>query len=220
MPKEPSTRHTAHHASVKLPTKFTTDGQDMIVDGALHDPQPSKKLKQVEKRRAFLQKVEPSIKQFSRSRTRHLKHRERNQPGDCLHTGVAKPDEETMAEMQTLLAGAENEPVSRSHARRLRRKAKDELGGGLGDLHSAIETMIGSASSTEAAAEGEASPKPERAIGKSASSTPSKSQRKRILELERLRHPLILNNSEFSSNPFQTIRTHTQNTIHQKGTAA
>ncbi|KIM48109.1 hypothetical protein M413DRAFT_221743 [Hebeloma cylindrosporum] len=185
MPKEPSTRHTAHHASVKLPTKFTTDGQDMIVDGALHDPQPSKKLKQVEKRRAFLQ-MEPSIKQFSRSRTRHLKHRERNQPGDCLHTGVAK----------------------------------DELGGGLGDLHSAIETMIGSASSTEAAAEGEASPKPERAIGKSASSTPSKSQRKRILELERLRHPLILNNSEFSSNPFQTIRTHTQNTIHQKGTAA
>ena len=32
-------------------------------------------------------------------------------------------------------------------------------------------------------------------------------------ELERLRHPLILQNPEFSANPFQTIRIHAQNTL-------
>ena len=32
-------------------------------------------------------------------------------------------------------------------------------------------------------------------------------------ELERLRHPLILANPDFTSNPFQTIRTHAQNTL-------
>lgn len=32
-------------------------------------------------------------------------------------------------------------------------------------------------------------------------------------EMERLRHPLILSNPAFSSNPFKTIRTHAQNTL-------
>lgn len=69
-------------------------------------------------------------------------------------------------------------------------------------------------------------------IGKGNSSTLSKAERKRLLsvlrlssddpkltiiksfrELERLRHPLILANPDFTSNPFQTIRTHAQNTL-------
>ncbi|KAG2159977.1 ribosome biogenesis protein SLX9-domain-containing protein [Suillus bovinus] len=41
----------------------------------------------------------------------------------------------------------------------------------------------------------------------------SKNQRKRALELEKLRQPLILSNPLYSSNPFQTIRTHAQNTL-------
>lgn len=32
-------------------------------------------------------------------------------------------------------------------------------------------------------------------------------------KIERLRHPLILSNPQFGSNPFQTIRTHAQNTL-------
>lgn len=32
-------------------------------------------------------------------------------------------------------------------------------------------------------------------------------------ELEKLRQPLILSNPQYSSNPFQTIRTHAQNTL-------
>lgn len=32
-------------------------------------------------------------------------------------------------------------------------------------------------------------------------------------ELEKLRQPLILSNPQYSSNPFQTIRTHALNTL-------
>jgi len=181
MPKASRVRHTVHHTSVKLPTKDNTDQRDQVIgahpDTASQPIQLSKKLKQVEKRQAFLQKLEPSIKQ-----------------------------------------------VSRSHTRRLKRKAREQLGGGLEDLRNAIATLDEEATVDSAAAEGEASPKPSKpdsdAIGKGTSSSLSKSQRKRVLELERLRHPLILNNSEFSSNPFQTIRTHAQNTIIRKGNPA
>jgi len=95
---------------------------------------------------------------------------------DGLHTGVATLDEETVVEKET---GAETEPVSRSHGRRLKRKAREQLGGGLGDLHNAIKTVV----DTGAAAEGEASLNPSKpgAIGKGSSSTLSKSQRKRVL---------------------------------------
>lgn len=125
-----------------------------------------------------LAELEPSIKQISRSHTRHLKRQARNQPGDGLdglHTGIATLDEETILERET---GTETEPVSRSHGRRLKRKAKEQLGGGLGDLHNAIETMVDSS-----AAEGEASLKPSKpgAIEKGPSSTLSRSQRKRVL---------------------------------------
>lgn len=92
-------------------------------------------------------------------------------------------DEETVLEKETLSISTETEPVSRSHGRRLKRKAKEQLGSGLGDLHNAIETMVDSALLTDAAAEGEASLKPSKpgAIGKGSSSTLSKSQRKRVL---------------------------------------
>jgi ribosome biogenesis protein SLX9 len=32
-------------------------------------------------------------------------------------------------------------------------------------------------------------------------------------ELERFRHPLILQNPEFSANPFETIQIHAKNTL-------
>jgi ribosome biogenesis protein SLX9 len=99
---------------------------------------------------------------------------------DSLHTGIATLDEEAVLQRET---SAETELVSRSHGRRLKRKAKEQLGGGLGDLHNAIETMVDSALLTDAAAEGEESLKPPKssAIGKGSPSTLSKSQRKRVL---------------------------------------
>jgi ribosome biogenesis protein SLX9 len=72
-------------------------------------------------------------------------------------------------------------------------------------------------------------------IGEGKNATLSKAKRKRALyvffsiqnvcnvkssnpsslfsQMEQLRHPLILSNPEFASNPFQTIRTHAQNTL-------
>jgi len=73
--------------------------------------------------------------------------------------------------------------VSRSHTRRLKRKAREQLGGGLEDLHNAIETLDEETTVDSPAAEGEANPKPSKpdAIGKGTSSALSKSQRKRVL---------------------------------------
>lgn len=131
--------------------------------------------------------------------------------------------------------------ASKSHERRRKRKAKEQLTGGLEDLQSALaslneetvqkdEPMSTTAGTSHVEKTSKPAVKPG-TIGKSASSTLSKAQRKRVLyviffyypvssrftaqtrELERLRHPLILSNSAYSSNPFHTIRTHAQNTL-------
>jgi len=192
MPKASRTaRHGAHISSAKL-NKPTADlpsfdfSKSKVIPSAAEGTseeaqeshivkQQSKKEKQIGKRQLFLQKLGPNP--------------------------------------QTL---------SKSSSRRLKRKTKEQLSGGLDDLQSAIATLEketanqdeGLTTIGDAKEESTAKPtvKPG-TIGKSASSTLSKAQRKRILEIERLRHPLILTNSEFSSNPFQTIRTHAQNTL-------
>jgi len=192
MPKAARIRHGKHHSSVKLPQVSTTvidDAQSLnlpnldegnasqVQADPVFEPhvQQSKKAKQLEKREAFLKKLEPSTRLGSKS-----------------------------------------------HQRRLKRKAKEHLTGGLDDLQSALVSLEkeGTAQdeslTTIAASQDETKSKPAvktGTIGKGSTSTLSKAQRKRVLELERLRHPLILTNSEFSSNPFQTIRTHAQNTL-------
>jgi len=195
MPKAARIRHGKHRSSDKLPRESAMNINDDPQLSSLPnlqtpsaplgelgpDPsveprtQQSKKAKHYEKREAFLQKLEPSARQ-----------------------------------------------LSKSHQRRLKRKAKEQLTGGLEDLQSALvslerETIQHESMETIAAvSQDESKPKPQTklgTIGKSSSSTLSKTQRKRVLELERLRHPHILTNSEFSSNPFETIRTHAQNTL-------
>jgi len=194
MPKASRIRHGTHQSSVKLPqAPVATIIDDIPPTNSLNTyetgipvgqlelglktlAQQSKKAKQLEKREAFLQKLEPSTRQ-----------------------------------------------TSKSHERRLKRKAKEQLTGGLDDLQSAIASLEqGATLHDESLATNATTSKDEKnsrpvikpgTIGKGGSSTLSKAQRKRVLELERLRHPLILTNSEFSSNPFQTIRTHAQNTL-------
>ncbi|KAF9481434.1 hypothetical protein BDN70DRAFT_876421 [Pholiota conissans] len=132
--------------------------------------------------------------------------------------------EKQMEKRQNFLEklGPSTKQLSKSSARRQKRKAKEQLTGDLDDLHSALasvemenadaeDVLLNDVDSQEKSAPIQ-SVKPG-TIGKSGSSTLSKAQRKRVLELERLRHPLILTNSEFSSNPFKTIRTHLQNTL-------
>lgn len=140
-----------------------------------------------------------------------------------------------------------NAPYSKSHMRRVKRKAKEQIANGLGDIQTAIAALddgdeapelIGNPDADEQEHQMDettkASTRRKQAsqIGEGKATTLSKNQRKRALcvyhysnlasclmdsdrirEMERLRHPLILSNPQFSSNPFQTIRTHAQNTL-------
>jgi len=107
----------------------------------------------------------------------------------------------------------------------MKRKAKEQLAGNMDDLQTALASLdeeitlpesIEKLSSSIPKCSEEVKPKASSSIGKIGkgnSSTLSKAQRQRQLELERLRHPLILASPDFTSNPFQTIRTHAQNIL-------
>ncbi|KAH9486814.1 hypothetical protein JR316_0000879 [Psilocybe cubensis] len=157
-PKASKIRTSKHHASVKLPQVASKDAnQDLpsfesirpteaevtASEGRQLVIQQSKKAKQMEKREAFLQKLEPSTKQ-----------------------------------------------ASKSHERRLKRKAKEQLVAGLNELQSALASLeeesgreeVQSTNADTLHAEKTSKPavKPG-IIGKSGSSTLSRAQRKRVL---------------------------------------
>ncbi|KAJ8084132.1 hypothetical protein PM082_002899 [Marasmius tenuissimus] len=142
--------------------------------------------------------------------------------------GLKKQDKQAL-KREALLQRLElsQSPYSKSHMRRMKRKAREQLASGLDDIQSALNSLDDNAtnpsntteSSTEtgydeAAQTGQPPPKTKPGqIGEGKGATLSKQQRKRVLQAERMRHPLILQNPQFSSNPFQTIRTHAQNTL-------
>ncbi|KAG7099322.1 hypothetical protein E1B28_001180 [Marasmius oreades] len=114
-------------------------------------------------------------------------------------------------------------PYSKSHLRRVKRKAREQLANGLSDLQTALDSLD---SSEVKVPTPPGHPKPSiqstseptlktisGQIGEGKGATLSGQQRKRVFQTERMRHPLILSNSHFSSNPFQTIRTHAENTL-------
>ncbi|CCL98987.1 uncharacterized protein FIBRA_00995 [Fibroporia radiculosa] len=113
-------------------------------------------------------------------------------------------------------------PYSKSHERRLKRKAREQVASGMDDIRaaiSAVEDAIPSAVA-EARSQVESDETQDQTarsqtgrIGEGKGVPLSKSQRKRALQLERMRIPMILATPEFASNPFQTIRTHAQNTL-------
>ncbi|KZT75169.1 hypothetical protein DAEQUDRAFT_23968 [Daedalea quercina L-15889] len=118
---------------------------------------------------------------------------------------------------------ASRSPYSRSHERRLKRKAKEQVAGGLREMQAAIEALDDEMpqaviQSTAQSGEEQAS-KPKKVrpvpgvIGEGKGAPLSKAQRKRALQLEKVRIPMILSNPAFASNPFETIRTHAQNTL-------
>ncbi|KAH7911931.1 ribosome biogenesis protein SLX9-domain-containing protein [Hygrophoropsis aurantiaca] len=114
-----------------------------------------------------------------------------------------------------------NSPYSKVQKRRFNRKLREKIGGGLDEIQAAISTLeteeipgnIDSESNEKQKQEASQSrPKPGQ-IGEGKGIPLTKNQRKRALEMERLRYPLILSNPQYASNPFQTIRTHAQNTL-------
>ncbi|KAH7883693.1 ribosome biogenesis protein SLX9-domain-containing protein [Phlebopus sp. FC_14] len=110
-------------------------------------------------------------------------------------------------------------PYSKTQRLRFNRHRREQVGGGLGEIEAAISTLDGTGSSPEPTKVKSVDQQPASVqkrpgmIGKSKSDPLTKSQRKRTLEMERLRHPLILSNPHFATNPFQTIRVHAQNTL-------
>ncbi|KAJ7925895.1 ribosome biogenesis protein SLX9-domain-containing protein [Mycena leptocephala] len=132
------------------------------------------------------------------------------------HPGTLKKKEKQQLKREALLERLESShsPYSKSHARRMKRKAKEQLGGGLDDIQHALaaESLAQTASEEVQPKQKKPKPKPGQ-IGEGKGAPLSKAQRQRALQMEKLRHPLILGNAEFSSNPFQTIRTHAQNTL-------
>ncbi|KAM6498213.1 Ribosome biogenesis protein SLX9 domain containing protein [Amanita muscaria] len=112
---------------------------------------------------------------------------------------------------------AELSPYSKSHARRQKRKAKEEIAGGLNDLKVVI-TELEPDNQPDTGDEDGSSTNPKTSlkpgkIGEGKHLPLSVGQRKRALKLEQMRQPLVLSDPAFASNPFQAIRTHAQNTL-------
>jgi len=108
---------------------------------------------------------------------------------------------------------------SKNQKRRLKKKQKEQVGGGLGDIQVAIKALDGDDGHAEQMGQGaddsvhpKVKPKPGQ-IGEGKRVPLKQNQRRRALEMERLRAPMILANPDYASNPFQTIRTHAQNTL-------
>ncbi|KAJ7631097.1 ribosome biogenesis protein SLX9-domain-containing protein [Roridomyces roridus] len=138
---------------------------------------------------------------------------------DDQRTQIKKKDKQQL-KREALLQRLEStrSPYSKSHNRRLKRKAREQVGGGLNDIQLALAAVedpeVGAEEDSEETQPKKVKPKPGQ-IGTGKGAPLSKAQRQRALQLEKLRHPLILANAEFASNPFQTIRTHAQNTLLQ-----
>lgn len=105
--------------------------------------------------------------------------------------------------------GIAGSPYSKSHRKRLNRKGKDRLITDLKAVEQAIAAVDMNHSSTHSNSLGARQGQ----IGEGNPSSLTSKQRQRTLHLESLRHKLVLQTPEFVSNPFQTIRTHAQNTL-------
>ncbi|KAJ3750231.1 ribosome biogenesis protein SLX9-domain-containing protein [Lentinula detonsa] len=196
MPKERSKRFTLHNSSVKV-SRSKGQLQEKEAVGSLvvqstEAAQESvtslkKKDRQQQKREAFLQKLELTQSPYSRSHQRRLNRKAREQIGQGL--------DEIRDVLQSVDDGKAQTTIAQDAA-----KAEDKLqmkvDGDEDTLKSVQQSKVKSSQ-----------------IGEGRASTLSDYQRKKALKIERLRHPFILSNPQFASNPFETIRTHAQNTL-------
>ncbi|KAI0375332.1 hypothetical protein BV20DRAFT_1032580 [Pilatotrama ljubarskyi] len=201
MPKERRRRSGAHEQSVRLP-KRQFAAQDNAVEHVEIGEQTERPAPEILADMAVEEESRPIMKKKEKLALKHelfLKRLEQSRS-----------------------------PYSKSHERRLKRKAKEEVAGGMSEIKAAISAVeddipvavqnsiaadTDGASGTDTPKEkAKAKPKPGQ-IGEGKGAPLSKNQRKRALQLERMRIPLILATPEFAANPFQAIRTHAQNTL-------
>jgi len=100
--------------------------------------------------------------------------------------------------------------------RRVRRKEKEQLSTDLSAVNEAI-AAINNQGNPGTVSKGnpnsrELQPRPGQ-IGEGKHNSLTSNQRKRTFQAEHLRHKLIMQDRNFTANPFQTIRTHAQNTL-------
>jgi len=114
---------------------------------------------------------------------------------------------------------ASRSSFSKNQKRRLKKKVKEQVGGGLDAIQAALSTLDGDDDNKERIAQvvdesAHQKVKPiQGQIGRGKGAPLKYHQRKQALKMERLRAPMILANPDYASNPFQTIRTHAQNTL-------
>ncbi|CAE6526079.1 unnamed protein product [Rhizoctonia solani] len=137
-----------------------------------------------------------------------------------IHVPTKKDKKQAKHErlLQRLATGTS--PYSKSHNRRLKRKQKAELSTDLQSVQKALNTIadevlpsaIESSHDPEDRDSTRLKPAPGM-IGEGKGVTLTKQQRKRALELERLRQSTIMTSSDYQKNPFNAIRKHAQNTL-------
>ncbi|KAI0068387.1 hypothetical protein BV25DRAFT_1818801 [Artomyces pyxidatus] len=145
---------------------------------------------------------------------------------DARHTLKKKDRRVLKHELFIERLEAARSPYSKSHARRLKRKDKEQIAGGLAGLRAALTAVesTGSAPAVDDAvtatpdggngAEGQPAAKPRPGqIGEGKGAPLKRAQRKQALKAEQFRLPKILANPDYAANPFKTIRTHAQNTL-------
>ncbi|KAJ3719782.1 ribosome biogenesis protein SLX9-domain-containing protein [Lentinula raphanica] len=157
---------------------------------------------------------------------------------DTLESATLKKKDKQQLKREAFLRRLEStqSPYSKSHQRRLKRKAKEQIGQGLEEIRDVLRSVdaadkkqptiaqdasasAGPEDRSQMQVDGQSSKSVQSAsvqsnhIGEGKHTTLSNAQRKKALKIERLRHPLILSNPQFASNPFETIRTHAQNTL-------
>ncbi|KIM85344.1 hypothetical protein PILCRDRAFT_358167 [Piloderma croceum F 1598] len=192
MPKERTKRTGAHAPSVKLAKRqfVIHGGLEQVQVGSLEDISGSEVLKSLEKadepRNAVKKKEKLQLKR-----------------------------EAFIDKLRSFRSSS-----SKNQKRRLKKKQKEQVGGGLDAIQAAISALDGeridNIEQTEQIVDESThlriKSKPGQ-IGEGKGLPLKQNQRKRALEMERLRAPMILTNPAYASNPFQTIRTHAQNTL-------
>ncbi|RDX50392.1 hypothetical protein OH76DRAFT_1402422 [Lentinus brumalis] len=202
MPKEKRRRSGAHEQSVRLPAKRQFAVQDNAVEHVTVGEEIERSAPEILADIAADEEPRPTLKKKEKQALKHELFMQRLE--------------------------ASRSPYSKSHERRLKRRAREQVAGGMSDIQAAISAVEDAipvavqnsvAADPDAGAGGPDAPQPRKVkpkpgqIGEGKGVPLTKNQRKRVLKVERMRIPMILATPEFAANPFQTIRTHAQNTL-------
>ncbi|CEL55383.1 hypothetical protein RSOLAG1IB_01393 [Rhizoctonia solani AG-1 IB] len=148
-----------------------------------------------------------------------------NPPKAPIHVPTKKEKQQAKHEQLIQRLAADTSPYSRSHNRRLKRKQKSMLSTDLQSVQKALDTIAEDLIPAAETRSGIADHTPLRSkqtpgmIGEGKGVTLTKRQRKRALELERLRQSTIMTNTDYRQNPFDAIRRHAQSSLlsHENG---